>query len=609
MGQFNYKKDGEATATPYEWMGASASVGRLVNKWSDRDDIVAYVAPEIHAPFAACYNPKSAEVEVNVKTCFMDGIEPSEVEQIENWKVQFEWPKATGAIFHEACHARYSQWSLEDVSRDLTDDEFSALVLLEEGRIEKFGLSKYPENLGFLRATALELVIRDEENVFTNSDTRTAGNIAGLALARVDAGSVLQEDVEGLHDLVEAKLGKDRLEQLREIWLTVQSHSKHDDVTELYDLARQWVRIISEASEENGDAESEESFVVFGSGGSSSSDGDGSEGSEQSDFAKALKEALEQSMENAQISSYDVLVDAETKADWEDQLKEMNKKDKVKQENIQIATEVFGSGTSEGEEIPSSSSLIEERTPRSEERIAAVKISNLLEKARYRERSETEIKSQTPPGRLNTRSMVQGAAYKSNGILSKVEPWRRTARKHTDDPKLTIGVMVDVSGSMSEAMNSMATMAWVLSEVSRRIEASSAMVYYGSDVFSTLKPGQHLDKVRVYGAYDYTEKFDKAFRALDGSLNLLNGSGARLLVIFSDGQYTAKEIAKAKHWLAMCKASNVGVLWLGLDSAENYGARDIVKDSTAVFMRVPKDTSSVATAIGQAAAKALTLAS
>ena len=169
--------------------------------------------------------------------------------------------------------------------------------------------------------------------------------------------------------------------------------------------------------------------------------------------------------------------------------------------------------------------------------------------------------------------------------------------------------MVDVSGSMGEAMNSMATMAWVLSEVSRRVEAKSAMVYYGSDVFSTLKPGQHLDRVRVYGAYDFTEKFDRAFKAIDGSLNLLNGSGARLLVVFSDGHYTSSETAKAKQWLSMCQASNVGVLWLGLDRADNYGAKDITNGNNSVFLTVPSDTSSVATTIGQAAARALTLAS
>lgn len=595
MGQFNYNKKTGVQQTPFEWLRASSAVGRLVNKWSRREDIVAYVAPGSGSGFVACYNPASAEIEVDVNACFMDGVSPEDVENIEDRKFQFEWPRATGAIFHEACHARYSQWSLEDVQRDLSNDEFTALVLLEEGRIEKFGLKKNPENTGFLRSCALEIVLRDSENVFTSSDTKTASHIAGLALARVDAGSVLKEDVEELQILVEEKLGKDRLARLREIWIEVQSHAKHHDVTDLYDLAREWVRIVSEASEENGDSEvSEESF------GSSSI---------RSDFAEALADALEQSLENAQISSYDTLVDTEMKEDWEDQLKEMSKKDKVRAENEKVATEVFGTGSSEGDVCDSASTLIEERAPKSEERIAAVKISKLLEKARYRDRSEIDIKSQTPPGRLNTRSAVQGAAYKSNGIMTTSEPWRRTIRKHTDDPKLTIGVMVDVSGSMGDAMNPMATMAWVLSEVSRRVEANSAMVYYGSDVFSTLKPGQHLDRVRVYSATDFTEKFDKAFRALDGSLNLLNGTGARLLVIFSDGQYTGGEVAKAKHWMAMCKASNVGVLWLGLDGAYNYGAKDIVSGNNAVFVTVPTDTASVATTIGQAAAKALTLAS
>ena len=84
-------------------------------------------------------------------------------------------------------------------------------------------------------------------------------------------------------------------------------------------------------------------------------------------------------------------------------------------------------------------------------------------------------------------------------------------------------------------MQPMASVAWILSEATRRVQGRAAMVYYGNNVFPTLKPGQHLDRVKVYSAPDMTEKFDKAFKALNGGLNLLNGSGALLLVVVSDG--------------------------------------------------------------------------
>ena len=230
----------------------------------------------------------------------------------------------------------------------------------------------------------------------------------------------------------------------------------------------------------------------------------------------------------------------------------------------------------------------------------------MLEKAKYRERDETEIKSIVPPGRLRTRAMVQGAAFKSKGIMTQVEPWRRTKRTHTDDPTLTVGVMVDISGSMSSAMEPMAVTAWVMSEAVRRVQGRAAMVYYGTGVFPTLKPGQHLSEVTVYSAPDGTERFEKAFKALDGSLNLLNGVGARLLVIVSDLCYTHEETKNARRWVDECERLGVGVMVVSPLASED-ARRLLNSSSTKSVQLVEKITSAadVATQIGSAAAKAL----
>jgi hypothetical protein len=205
---------------------------------------------------------------------------------------------------------------------------------------------------------------------------------------------------------------------------------------------------------------------------------------------------------------------------------------------------------------------------------------------------------------------VQGAALKSKGIMTQVEPWRQTKRKQVDDPTLSIGVMVDISGSMGEAMQPMASVAWILSEATRRVQGRAAMVYYGNNVFPTLKPGQHLDRVKVYSAPDMTEKFDKAFKALNGGLNLLNGSGARLLVVVSDGEYTDPEKTAARHWLTMCERDGDGVLWLSFPP--RYGkleAERIVAGHKAVLQIITDDLTVSATAIGSAAVRALSAAS
>jgi hypothetical protein len=228
----------------------------------------------------------------------------------------------------------------------------------------------------------------------------------------------------------------------------------------------------------------------------------------------------------------------------------------------------------------------------------------MLEKAKYRERSETIIKSITPPGRLRTSALVQGAALRSRGVMQQAEAWKRKVRKHTEDPTLTVGVLVDISASMRAAMEPMAISAWVMSEATHRVQGKSAMVYYGTGVFPTLKPGQRLREVNIYSASDNTENFEDAFAAIDSSLNLLYGTGARLLVIVSDGQYRSSQQLAAKKAVEDCKRNGVGVLWLNF-SSNDYYIKDLLQNNGEIVSVDTSDPTKATVAIGQAATKAL----
>jgi hypothetical protein len=195
------------------------------------------------------------------------------------------------------------------------------------------------------------------------------------------------------------------------------------------------------------------------------------------------------------------------------------------------------------------------------------------------------------------------------GQMPTANQWERRIRKHTDEPTLNVGVMVDISGSMRAAMEPMATTAWVMSEAVRRVQGKAAMVYYGQDVFPTLKAGQHLDGVKVWSANDPTEKFDKAFKALDGALNLLNGNGARLLVVVSDGVYTDGECRNATKWVKRCEQQGVAVLWLTFQDRHNQNAESLCKGTKAVVLSGRLDPADAAVEIGRAAARALEISS
>lgn len=597
MGHFNPTRKTRAEATPREWLSVGAQIGQLTNVFAGRSDIVAYVGPGAGQGVApACFTPATAEVEVDVDVAFGKGATPADIGDLRERSTQFEWPMATGAIFHEALHAKYSRWDMEAAYNSLSRAEFRALVLLEEGRIEANGVLMMPENAGFLRACALRIVLADfTEDVAGESDTVAAATLAALSLARVDAGSLEPEDVEAIERAVLGKISQDKLNALRSIWLQAQAYQNHYDATGMYDLAREWVRIVDEQAEENGDQPSQ--GEPQGAGGMMTAD-------ELGEFLGELADAIESGADAATIGAYEQLGDQQTSEEWKEEVNERNKASREEKEHQSTSQDVFGKGTGPMPGSKTRSRLVEARMPTGPERAAAVKVAQMLDKAKYRERDEVEMHSIVPPGRLRTRAMVQGAALKSKGIVTQTEPWRRTMRKHTEDPTLNVGVLVDISGSMSDAMTPMAVTAWVLSEAVRRVQGRAAMVYYGESVFPTLKPGQHLDKVNVYSAPDGTEKFDTAFKAVNGALNLLNGQGARLLVVVSDGCYTSAERTAARHWLERCQQAGTGVLWLAND--DGAYARSIIGNTGTRLLTHMVDPVTVASEIGLTAARALT---
>lgn len=572
-----------AENTPTEWLGVGRTIGELANKWSLRGDLVAYVGTDAGHGAPACYNPALAEIEVDTAIAFGKITTPEMIGDLSERSSQYEFPKATGAIMHEAFHARFSNWDLASAHATLQKDEYEALNLLEEGRIEAQGLLAMPNARVFLRACAMDIVINDATEKFAEgSSTQSAAMLVGLVHSRIAAGVLDYADAYELTDLVNDYLGEEIVSKLVEIARKAQAHSIHNNAEEMYPLAIEWAKIVREVAKEKGDDQPKGSGCFP---------------------MKEILEALGEMAESVEIANNSELLGQEESEEWAEKSETIKKKSKEISENKTISKEVFSKREKEAGG-KSSSTLVETRKPTSQERSAAVKIAQMLEKAKYRERDVTEVHSILPPGRLRTSALVQGAALKARGVMEQTEAWRRTVRKHTDDPILTVGVMVDISGSMGSAMKPMATTAWVMSEAVKRVQGRCAMVYYGNDVFATLKPGQHLSDVKIYSASDGTEKFDKAFRALDGALNLLNSSGAKLLVVVSDGQYTDEETEKAKKWVARCAEAGVAVLWLPFDDGRS--ASRIASSGRVAVLSGVLDPASSAVEIGKSAAELLT---
>ncbi len=576
--------------TPREWLKVGKEIATFTNRLALRNDIIAYVGANAGGGEApARFNPALAEVEVVVEKVFGKGVSPEKVGDITLRKTQYEFPMATGAISHEAFHARFSLWSMPDAHATLKRDEYEALCLLEEGRIEYQGLQANSRSRVFLRASAIELAIGDAREAFDKQQpTKAIAHLIGLVHARVIAGVLDKDEVADIYKWVEEQIGADNVEAFCDIIRPFQLHNQHKDATDLYPLAIKWAELVRKIMKERKEDEVPEGTVCgFPM---------------PKELVEEVLEKLSEAGQTIEIENYGELADQELGEEIKEEAQAKHNDAKEQADNKDVAIEVFSKSTGPGQS-KTNSKLMEVRDATSQERSASVIISRLLEKAKYRERDEKIVSSATPPGKLRMKSIIQDKALRARGVYKQETPFRKKVRKHTDEPTLSVGILVDISGSMGMAMKPMATTAWVMSNAVNRIQGRCAMVYYGNSVFPTLKVGQKLDKVNVYSAEDGTEKFHKAFQAVDGALNLLHGNGARLLVIVSDGEYTPDETRLAKEVIKKCEKQGVGVLWLPFDNG--YRAREIAQGYAKVVSEV-SDPVQASEIIGRSAMEVMT---
>lgn len=613
----HYKAKGKSrlatrtTTTSPEWLRVCSQIGRLVNDLSWRSDLVVYGGEDASEGRAvASFYSEIAEIEINLTKAFGEFTPAEFVGNMANKETQLEFPMATGILFHEALHARHTKWDISYVSDQLENIEGQAFMLLEESRIEAKGVKERPEYRNFLRSSALEMALEGvNEKSLGNlaGDVWNTAQLAGLSISRVDSGVLEVADVSDIYREVVSVLGQDLFDALRKVWIEFQSLGV-PQVERAIALAKEWVELLRQADPEGepeassvGDPFAEES----GEGESGEDESKESGEGEMSDTMKQLAKTLSQSAQEAEMNASDSLEQQNTQDKWAEEAKARQNDAKKNNERKAKAREIFEKQHNAESGSGSSSRVSTRRQPTGAERASAVQIAKALEKAKYRERSVHVRKTQVPQGKFIARNAIQNKAVETMGRRGELPTWKSKTRKHTDDPTLRLGVMVDISGSMSSAMDAMGQTAWIMSEAGRRIQAETAMIYYGSGIFPTLKRGQRLNEVSIYTAPDNTEKFGEAFDALDGELGLTFGDGVRILVIVSDGNYTPKQSEWAVKVLRECKQNGVAVLWITPKDCMSYGARGILAESAWGVHLDNLDTAQIATLVGKSASEAL----
>ena len=590
-----------------EWLKVCSQIGRVVNDWAWRSDLVVYGGEDsAEGQAVAAFYHDIAEIEINLSKAFGELVSPTLVGDFRERTTQFDYPVVSGIIYHEALHARHTNWDFEYLKNNLDNTEGQAFMLLEESRIELRGVTERPENRQFLRASALEMALEDvnaERLSEIGSDLWQTAKLTALSIARVDSGVLEVSDTQEIYDSVLPILGQELFDELRKVWIEFQSLGV-PQIERAVELAKKWVELLRQADPEG----EPNSGSAFDESDESEGEGEGDSQSESQSSSSVMQKLIKKLSESAlttELNANDSLAEQQQKENWQNEAKQRQSEAKKSNERKQVAKQVFHKQHEHNGGSGSSSTIREKRQPTSSERASAVQIAKSLEKAKYRERSVHTRKTQAPIGKLIMRNAIQNKALEAVGQRGELPSWKYKTRKHTDDPTLRLGIMVDVSGSMGGAMTAMGSTAWIMGEAGRRIQAETAMIYYGSGIFPTLRRGQRLSEVTIYTAPDGTEKFAEAFEALDGELGLTFGDGVRMLVIVSDGNYTPSQTERAKSIMRECKQNGVAVLWITPQNCNGYGAREILRESAWGIHLDEMPTEQIATLVGKSASEAL----
>lgn len=587
-------------------------LNRLVEAMSGRTDVILKLLwdrPEVKVP--AWFDADGAEITVNGDIA-LEGAHPGDVDPT-TVEGLLEHPVVGGLTAHEAAHARSTRWT-SAVTAQTPPMVIRAAQLLEEARIEGEHLRHRPDDLVLLRAAARRLHLDKRPADATGAEDRwRATSCAALVLARVDAGVLTAEEVEPLTRAVRACLGDARFSTLQRLWRRALALADGDGEG-LLEVAARWVEeagvppdtdpgsgevgarmpgaacaAAPEASGPDGQVASPPGDIMAGATGDDLSASTDDELAElvSGITAEVSAQAQRQAKDLAQGQTPEARAAAQARATARAQERADSK------DAADRANRVFSSGSA----ITFDRAIIGWRPPNADERAAARHLARQLRHARFRERSETSVNTVVPPGRLHGQEAMQRAAQKAMGLPQTAHPFRRTVRRATHQPTLSIGIAVDVSGSMRWAEEPLASAAWIIANAVQHCQGRAATVAFGRTVTPIAAPRQLLPQVPRLSARAGTEAFCEAVQALDGGLRLAAGDGARLLIAVTDGQlYGPGQLDGAARLIDRLKRAGVGVIHLDL------GRRLPLPGATHVAL---PDPAASATTIAAAAVKAL----
>lgn len=548
----------------------------------------------------AWFSPATRTVSINAVFA-LQGDDPGAVNPLTP-EGRRKHPHIIGLGCHEASHVRFTQWGEEwqEVLAKESPSVREVATVLEEPRIEKRYLSVRPQDRGYLRAQSILIdtsqfspPTEEEREAMEEEgwvDGWRAGILCLLTLARGDAGVLEPEDLINPRRVLSLVLG-DTLDRLEPLWREA-LELEDGDVEGLIDVARRWVEEVGEKPHGivsilvcPGDAPEDSEFAD-----DLLDDRPGDSGMVvvgQGDLLSDLMDSLNEEIKHDIDVEADAQAQVEAKEQEERDQKEQKAKDAKAQKKAQKKAKDFLS-QGEGPQKLTMADDAKRRDPFDSERLLAVSLEREIKRARFRERARITTLSEHPPGRLQGREAMLYTAQRSMRMQTTARPFRSRTSRHTEEPPLSLGVMTDTSRSMEAFIPFATAFSWATAQAVKDV-GHSMSVAYSRKVTVLNTPGNCPSSTFPLDAEGSGEDWRLAFPIVDGALNLSGGRGARLLFVFSDGEYTPPQAKVAHEDIQRLERGGAKVVWFGPQRSGNYALRFILGSRFEdIFVPVPE---------------------
>lgn len=493
------------------WARVGAALTDHVTALCDRQDLIVTVHTPTRSGAPGAFFPAYASVELD--TANFNGLHPATINP-DTPGDNNRYPEAWGVLAHEASHADHSVWKFPDGTP--TSAATEASTMLEEPRIEGAQVRARPATRRWMRASATGIILPNMDLTGT-ATVWMAASAAALILARVDAGVLTKTEAAPVAREAAAILGQELLDELRSIWQAA-LRARDDDAAEMIRLGRMWCDALGTDPDQAPPAPGGDTGVP-------------------SALAKAVTRAVSSVAANP------------ARGEPQDP------------DPFDQAMEKANPGNNKGKRTVAT----RRRLPTGTEQAAAAALARRLRTAALRAPTATRLTSAVPPGRLKTRAALTREAQKAAGTIPTAEPFTRTRRKTVENPPLSVGIVADVSGSMSAAIGNTGSAAWVLAKAVTAADPRNrcATIAFGETVAAIIRPGQGLGEVTEFTANHGDHRFTQALDVLE---TVMAGAEARLVVFITDFNYDETTKAAGERRIAAMQAAGTATLWLDTDA-------------------------------------------